>query len=238
MNNGDSCETVKNYLMKKDLESLLIHAAGFHGHFCRGLAYGLVAGITGARQFGFENKGMEEVLAVVECNNCFVDGIQVVSGCTLGNNALIYHDLGKMAVTFISRNKQIAQRLVLKPRNIGAKDTSAKEREAKDLYQKLVRDRISDPRAQERMVELSRELSMETIKKPPEELFEMQEIPAVLPAFAPVYDSVTCDACGEDFMETRGAIRKGKQVCLACAKDDTFAVLGRGITFLKEARLL
>jgi formylmethanofuran dehydrogenase subunit E len=28
------------------------------------------------------NTGMEELVAIVECNNCFVDGIQVVTGCT------------------------------------------------------------------------------------------------------------------------------------------------------------
>src|SRR5664280_2902492 len=50
-----------------------------------------------------ENTGMEEVVAIVECNNCFTDGIQVVTGCTFGNNALIYKDLSKTAVTVARR---------------------------------------------------------------------------------------------------------------------------------------
>jgi len=31
---------------------------------------------------------MENLMAVVEINTCFADGVQAVSGCTLGNNAL------------------------------------------------------------------------------------------------------------------------------------------------------
>ncbi|TDA26121.1 MAG: hypothetical protein DSO01_06175 [Archaeoglobi archaeon] len=42
----------------------------------------------------------EEILAIVECNNCLTDGVQVATGCTLGNNSLIYLDLGKNALTY------------------------------------------------------------------------------------------------------------------------------------------
>ncbi|MCL4502615.1 MAG: FmdE family protein [Deltaproteobacteria bacterium] len=42
------------------------------------------------------------MVAIVECNNCFTDGIQAVTGCTFGNNALIFQDLGKTAVTVAS----------------------------------------------------------------------------------------------------------------------------------------
>ena len=58
---------------------------------------------------------MEEVVAIVECNNCFTDGIQVVTGCTFGNNALIYKDLGKTAVTVARRQNGAAVRLVVHP---------------------------------------------------------------------------------------------------------------------------
>ena len=56
---------------------------------------------------------MEEVVAIVECNNCFTDGIQVVTGCTFGNNALIYKDLGKTAVTVARRLDGAGVRLVV-----------------------------------------------------------------------------------------------------------------------------
>ena len=61
-----------------------------------------------------ESTGMEEVIAVVECNNCFTDGIQVVTGCTFGNSALIFKDLGKTTVTVARRRDGAAVRLCIK----------------------------------------------------------------------------------------------------------------------------
>ena len=46
---------------------------------------------------------MEKVTCIIECNNCFSDGVQITTGCTFGNNALIYRDLGKNAFTLIRR---------------------------------------------------------------------------------------------------------------------------------------
>jgi len=61
------------------------------------------------------NTGMEEIVAIVECNNCFTDGIQLVTGCTFGNNALIFKDLGKTAVTVARRGDGQAVRLLVRP---------------------------------------------------------------------------------------------------------------------------
>ena len=57
---------------------------------------------------------MEELIAIVETNNCFSDGVQVVTGCTFGNNGLIYKDLGKTAVT-VAKRDGTAIRIVLDP---------------------------------------------------------------------------------------------------------------------------
>ena len=42
-------------------------------------------------------------MAIVEVNNRFVDGVQVATGCTLGNNSLIYADIGKNVLTVFRR---------------------------------------------------------------------------------------------------------------------------------------
>ena len=47
--------------------------------------------------------GMEDLITIAETNNCLSDGIQFVTGCTLGNNALIFKDLGKNAFRTIKR---------------------------------------------------------------------------------------------------------------------------------------
>ncbi len=60
----------------------------------------------GVNRLGFNGSIDEEILAVVETNNCFTDGVQVATGCTLGNNSLVYLDLGgKTALTLVKRGE-------------------------------------------------------------------------------------------------------------------------------------
>lgn len=234
MNDGDPRERIKALLRAGDLTALLVQAAQLHGHYCSGLALGVVAGWAGLKRLGFDNTGMEELLAVVECNNCFVDGIQMTTGCSLGNNALIYKDLGKTAVTVMSRNTGSAVRLAVKPRQWDREDASDRDKEAAELFRRLVKERQKDPEASRRMKNLFREQSFETVTMPEEELFDITDVPAAFPEYAPIVESETCGVCGEQFMGTKRAKRDGVSVCLACAEADCMAVLGRGICLLKK----
>lgn len=94
-----------------DLEGLLKKTGELHGHYCPYLGYGVKAGYIAMQELGIKSKGMEEVIAIVETNNCFSDGIQMITGCTFGNNALIYKDYGKNAVTVAKRDVQILKNL-------------------------------------------------------------------------------------------------------------------------------
>jgi formylmethanofuran dehydrogenase subunit E len=238
MNADDPRRQVKEWLAAGDLKAVLVHSASLHGHYCPGLAFGVKAGHAGLRRLGFENTGMEELIAVVECNNCFADGVQMSTGCSFGNNALLYKDLGKTAVTILSRGtvlaKRRAVRVALRPNLWESGGASEREKEAQALFTRVVRERRNDPEARRRMGELFRELSFETIDKDESELFLVADVPAELPEYAPIFDSATCSVCGEEFMETRGALRNGQPVCLTCAKADCFAVLGRGVRVLPQ----
>ncbi|MDZ7838898.1 MAG: FmdE family protein [Actinomycetota bacterium] len=96
-------DKIDEFIRESNLEGLLLKSAEFHGHICSFSAYGVKAGYYAMKKLALNNEGMEEVLAIVETNNCFSDGIQLVTGCTFGNNALIFNDLGKTAVTVINR---------------------------------------------------------------------------------------------------------------------------------------
>lgn len=74
-------------IRRHDLRNLLLGAGSIHGHFCPGLTQGLIAGAYSMKEFGLANDGMKELLAIIEINKCFCDGIQYVTGCTIGNNA-------------------------------------------------------------------------------------------------------------------------------------------------------
>ena len=232
--NDDPRRQIKDLLRTNRLRDLLIQAAAMHGHYCPGLAFGVKAGYAGLKRLGFDNTGMEELIAVVECNNCFVDGVQMSTGCSFGNNALVYQDLGKTAVTIISRKAESAVRLILKPRAWASADATDREKEAADLFRRVVKERQKDPDASRRMQQLWKELSFETVEKPEGELFEIREVSAEPPEYAPIVDSAVCSVCGEEFMSTKDSGTGTEPVCLNCAKSDCMAVLGRGICVLKK----
>ena len=235
--NEDPRQEIKQLLQAGDLKAILIKAAALHGHYCPGLAYGVKAAYAGLKRLGFENTGMEELLAVVECNNCFVDGVQFASGCTMGNNALIYKDLGKTAVTIVSRKMGAAVRVAMKPRGWEGDNASDIEREASEVFRIVVKERRDDPAAKKRLKQLWPQLSLAAIEKPEDALFTVADVPVELPEYAPIFDSATCAVCGEEFMETRGVIRNGKPTCLSCAQADCHGLLGRGIRVLLNGAL-
>jgi len=234
MNDGDPRKETKALLRGGDLTGLLVQAARLHGHYCPGLAFGVMAGWAGLKRLGFDNTGMEELLAVVECNSCFVDGIQMATGCSLGNNALIYKDLGKTAVTIMSRKTGRAVRIAVKPQRWDREDASERDKEAADLFRRIVKERQQNPEASKRMAELFREKSFDTLSMPEDELIDIEDVPARFPEYAPIVDSDTCTTCGEEFMGTKKARGAGEPTCLTCAGADCMAVLGRGICVLEK----
>lgn len=97
-------------------EVLWNRCVAFHGHECPGLAIGCRAGELALEQLGVKAAFDEELVCISENDACGVDGVQVVTGCTVGKGNLLFHNTGKMAFTFYSRATGKGVRLVLKPR--------------------------------------------------------------------------------------------------------------------------
>jgi formylmethanofuran dehydrogenase subunit E len=219
---------IEALIREADLEGLLRKAGELHGHFCPYVALGVRAGYLALKALGVEqNLGMEEVVAIVETNNCFSDGIQVVTGCTFANNALIYRDLGKTAVT-VARRDGTAVRVALRADYSDRFD--ARYPEAAALFAKIVRDRQQPtPEEQTRLMQLWTETSAGQLDVPAEELFTVQQQQIEVPAYAPIFASATCALCGESIMESRARLVDGKPTCLACAQAATYQLDGSGI---------
>jgi formylmethanofuran dehydrogenase subunit E len=88
---------IQNHIANNRTDLLLIGAAQMHGHYCPGLAMGVMAAVYAMRHLG----EMKNLTATVETKNCFADGVQWVTGCTFGNKALIYKELGETALTLL-----------------------------------------------------------------------------------------------------------------------------------------
>jgi len=221
-------EEIQKKLKEGDLRWLLLKTGELHGHFCPFVALGVKASVIALKRLGTFTEGInEEMVAIVEVNNCFVDGVQMVTGCTLGNNALIYKDLGKNAVTLTRRNGKGIRVAVLPeyPQRM-----SEAVPEAKEMFDRFILRRETGTKEEmKRFKEVWEILSFKQLEIPNEKQFKVEEVSVNLPGQAPILPSAICSRCGEAVMETRARIKGGKIVCIACAQDDHFILEGRGM---------
>jgi len=218
-------EEIEKLIRKDDLEALLRKAAELHGHFCSYLAYGVKAGYIAVKELGIENTGMEEAIAIVETNNCFSDGVQIITGCTFGNNGLIYRDIGKTAVT-VAKRDGTAIRIVLDP--IYERSIEEEYSEANELWEKIVVKREeATEKKHERMMRLFAEMAFKELKKPAEKMFRITRMKIKTPEYAPIFNSVICPVCGEKTYKP--VMQDGKLVCMDCGGADYYLLDGRGI---------
>lgn len=218
-------------IRKNDAATCLVMTAGIHGHFCPGSALGVMASLYGLHMLGDEGTNadgiMENLLAIVEINACFTDGIQAVSGCTLGNNALIYRDLGRHAVTFAVRGRERGVRVRVLPDFRKRIDESVPE--FYPLLDKVIIKREGGPGELKLFREKGREAAFALIQLPFDTLFSARPVIPDIPDYAPITDTVVCPECGEPVMaskiQKRGS-RKG--TCFMCS-GEYFEVEGKGI---------
>ena len=221
-------QAVETMIRGNDLEGLLHHAETIHGHRCPMLALGVKAGRYAMDYLEMESTGMEEVVALVECNNCFTDGIQVVTGCTFGNSALIFKDLGKTAVTVARRRDGAAVRLAV--RADFREQMFARYPAVGPLFEKVVLQGQGSPEDQHRFQHLWQAVARRELQEVPmEEQFLIQPLTMTLPPLARRLATVTCSQCGEGVMESRIRIKGGQMVCLACAGEEHYVLTGQGI---------
>jgi tRNA-Thr(GGU) m(6)t(6)A37 methyltransferase TsaA len=220
-----------------DLNACLLKAGAIHGHFCPGLASGVYASVMGMKKICSGSRdtsdkidisdGMEQLLVITETNNCFSDGIQAVTGCTFGNNSLIFHDIGKTAATFIIRGRDKGVRIRMRP------DFHAilgeKYPEFSCLFQKVVRERTGTEEDKAAFKVKGREASFGLLSIPFDSLFEWAEVRITVPPYAPVLDSVTCTMCGEQVMESKTEKKNGKTICKQCSTTGFARLTGEGI---------
>ncbi len=222
-------QAVETMIRGNDLEGLLRHAETIHGHRCPFLALGVKAGRYAMDFLEQESTGMEEVVAVVECNNCFADGIQVVTGCTFGNSALIFKDLGKTAVTVARRRDGAAVRLAV--RADFRERMSARYPAVGPLYNKVVLQGQGSEEDRHRFQHLWQAVARrELLEVDLEDQFLIQKLTISLPPLARRFATVTCSRCGEGVMEPRIRVQGGQMVCLACAGEDHYVFSGQGIS--------
>lgn len=180
----------------------------FHGHKCPGLAIGIRAAELAANEVG--EKDPADFVAVTETDMCGVDAIQFLTGATFGKGNLIHRDFGKAAFSFYGRNNKKAVRAVFQDK--AQKDT--RER-LFALMEKIKQGKASDDELQQ--LEKTREtLYDEIMGADLFDLFVVKKLEEPPPRKARVLDSIPCESCGENTMESRTRRFAGKTLCIPC----------------------
>jgi formylmethanofuran dehydrogenase subunit E len=207
----------------------MIKTGELHGHFCPGVSLGVRAAVIALRQLDvLHNTGMEEIVAIVEGNNCFADGVQMVTGCSFANNALIYRDLGKTALT-LSRRDGDAVRVSVRPD--WGENSRERFPEAHALFEKIVTNREPATEAEQaRLDELWLQRSFGQLEMPEDQVYRVEHLQIKVPEYAPIHGSVHCQVCGESVMETKARFQDGEPICLACAGRQHYQLDGAGIS--------
>jgi formylmethanofuran dehydrogenase subunit E len=184
-----------------------------HGHKCPAMPMGLRAGIAALEALGVERAKDGQLVALVEidvdhCATCYVDGIQMATGCTFGKGNIQKLGYGKFALTLIDRKSGKSVRVVTRPETI----QKSKESEFISYRKKGVPASQIDPVLVDPMIEMM-------MSTPAEQLFIIGPVSRTkLPApRAHDFNTQTCSECGEVMVERYARIKEGKIVCMVCA---------------------
>jgi formylmethanofuran dehydrogenase subunit E len=192
-------------------EKIVELVVAFHGHLCPGLAIGIRAAELALQEMQ-EKAGDEELVAVVETDDCSVDAIQFMTGCTFGKGNFIFEDVGKSAYRFYRRSDGKAIRLFVK------KNAAKRENPQYQILQDKKQKEGLTEAEENQMLEFREQRIIDILSADLADLFTITPVENKIPERAHIYESVDCDVCHERTMETRVRRIHGQWVCLSCYK--------------------
>ncbi|TCO05406.1 tRNA (N6-threonylcarbamoyladenosine(37)-N6)-methyltransferase TrmO [Natronoflexus pectinivorans] len=213
-------------IKSENLEKLLIGAAQIHGHYCPGLAMGVIAAVKAMNQIKNHSDGMEDLLAITETNNCFADGVQYITGCSFGNNALIFRDIGKNAFTLTTRN---GKGIRVCAKNDSRLTINQKSPEFSNLFQQVVIEQNHDENIKREFRKAASKASFATLTIPFNDIFKIEDKETSIPPYAPIMESIVCDVCKENTMKSRITEVNNENLCLDCSATSQYVLDGHGI---------
>jgi len=107
--------------MSKHDNEVLIEAFEFHGHKCWASTIGVRGGMAALRSLGGDRAGSSgELHCILEIGDnhgaqCFADGVQYATGCTLGKNNVEKTGWGKLAFTLVDKKAERSVRVSYRP---------------------------------------------------------------------------------------------------------------------------
>jgi formylmethanofuran dehydrogenase subunit E len=181
-----------------DIREYLAESASLHTQLCPRQVLGVRMGIYAGRLLGLElPQADKRLVTIAETDGCFVDGVSVTTGCSVGRRTMRVEDYGKVAATFVDSHTGRSVRIVPK----------------------------SDARTLAREYAPSEGSNWDTMLlgyqiMPDELLFTWQTVALSTPIKDIVSRAdvlVGCQACGEEIINEREVVVDDRVLCRSCA---------------------
>lgn len=180
------------------IAQLLEMSAARHSHLCPRQVLGVRMGLAGLAALGLEAPLTKPTgMVIVETDGCFVDGIEVATGTTVGHRTLRVVDMGKIAATFVDVSRGTAIRFA--PRQ-GVRTEAFH-------YAPTV------------TVRYEAQLQGYTVM-PDASLFSWRAVrlqPSLTNLLSQPDARTSCEECGEEIINERQVLQDGRVLCRSCA---------------------
>ncbi len=191
--------------MTLHLQTLLEQSAARHKHLCPRQVLGVRIGLAGTAALELETpRNDKRMLVILESDGCYADGIEVVTGATIGHRTLRVVDYGKVATTFVDVKTGVAVRVA--PRlDVRQRARFYAPEEQRHYFAQLMGYQVM----------------------PDDELLTVQEVhltTSVEDLISRPGVRVNCTVCGEEIINEREVWRKDMPLCQACAGPAYYAV--------------
>jgi len=225
-------ENLNKLIRTGNLDKLLDKAAELHGHYCPGMALGVLAGYRAIKEINQSADGMEDLMVIIETNNCFSDGVQLLTGCTFGNNAMVFRDFGKIAFSIGNRNNY-GIRINIRPE---AKEYMHNNYpDFTNVYQRVVKDQDHSSEAVKEYKLSGYQKALAIINMDFNKIFTLETQKLQFPDYAPSYESGFCKNCNESVMSSR---LNENDICLECENNLFGQLDGHGIRLYETGKYI
>ncbi|MEF8773571.1 MAG: FmdE family protein [Halobacteriales archaeon] len=198
-----------------EIESLFETTQALHGHTCPGSAMGLRAGLAARNALDVDPDANKELQCYVSTGpehpaHCFIDGVQVATGCTYGKGNIEKLDHGKNALRLLDTESGREVRVSLDPEWFGhALENSPFIAERKKGIEPMdVDEEVTESSVNSVLTMAEDELL---------DVGDVEEFEAGGPGGHGSFYWEHCDACGEVTFEAGLRVVDGDTVCAECA---------------------
>lgn len=182
----------------EQLKLNLEHSSALHAHLCPRQVLGVRMSMLAGQVLDVElPQTKKRLLAIVETDGCFADGVAVAANCWVGRRTMRVEDYGKTAVTFVDTATGNAVRIAPHPEARGLAADYALEARNRWEAMLLGYQRMPTPELlQAWWVELATPIP------------EIVSRPGI---------RISCEQCGEEIINQREVIQDRRVLCRSCA---------------------